>query len=420
MAISLLQRRPVAAPGASAAAGGSGRLAGVALMLGSALSNQVGAATGALAFPVIGPAGVVAVRQWVAGVVLLAVGRPQVRRFTWPQWWPVLSLAMVFATMNLSLYTSIDRIGLGLAVTLEFLGPLGVALAASRRALDLVCAAFAGAAVVVLARPQPTTDYLGIALALVAAVCWASYILLNRVIGRRLPGAEGSAAAAGLSALAYAPIGIATFAHHPPTATALREAAAAGILSSAVPFLADVLALRRVPARLFGVFMSVNPVLAALVGLVVLDQSLGWPEWLAIAAIVAANAVSVLTTGRRGTGGTSGPPGRGSWPGSRPGGTRACWRGRRRPPWAGWRRRTSSAGGWPRPRSSPWRAPGTGPTGAAPGRRPVAAATATPGWVAWSGRPRPAARRAGRPDRPGRGGGRRRHPRCGRRHSGGG
>ena len=137
MAISLLQRRPVAAPGGPAAAGGSGRLAGVALMLGSALSNQVGAATGALAFPVIAPAGVVAVRQWVAGAVLLAVGRPQVRRFTWPQWWPVLSLALVFATMNLSLYTAIDRIGLGLAVTLEFLGPLTVALAASRRRADL-------------------------------------------------------------------------------------------------------------------------------------------------------------------------------------------------------------------------------------------------------------------------------------------
>jgi inner membrane transporter RhtA len=309
VAISLLQRRPGAAAPPGAAAGGSGRLAGVALMLGSALSNQVGAATGALAFPVIGPAGVVAVRQWVAGVVLLVVGRPQVRRFTWPQWWPVLSLALVFATMNLSLYTSIDRIGLGLAVTLEFLGPLAVALAASRRPLDLACATFAGAAVVVLARPQPTTDYLGIALALLAAVCWASYILLNRVIGRRLPGAEGSAAAAGVSALAYVPIGMATFAHHPPTATALREAAAAGILSSAVPFLADMLALRRVPARLFGVFMSVNPVLAALVGLVVLDQSLGWPEWLAIAAIVTANTVSVLAAGRRGAGGTSGPPG---------------------------------------------------------------------------------------------------------------
>jgi inner membrane transporter RhtA len=280
------------------AAGPRDRAVGVALMLGSGLSNQVGAATGALAFPVIGPAGVVAVRQWVAGVLMWVVGRPRVRSFTWPQWWPVLLLALVFATMNLSLYTAIDRIGLGLAVTLEFLGPLSVALAGSRRRVDLGCAVAAGAAVVVLARPQPTTDYLGIALALVAAACWASYILLNRLIGRRLPGAEGSAAAAGLSGLAYVPIGILTLLHHPPTARALGYAAAAGVLSSAVPFLADLLALRRVPAHFFGVFMSVNPVLAALVGLVILGQSLGWTEWLAIATIVSANTLSVLTADR--------------------------------------------------------------------------------------------------------------------------
>jgi inner membrane transporter RhtA len=298
MTTSALRRPAPDAPAPGGAAARRGRAAGVALMLGSGLSNQVGAATGALAFPVIGPAGVVAVRQWVAGALLWAVGRPQLRRFGWRQWWPVLSLALVFATMNLSLYTAIARIGLGLAVTLEFLGPLTVALAASRRRVDLGCALAAGAAVVVLARPQPTTDYPGIALALVAAVCWACYILLNRVIGRRLPGAEGVAAAAGLSALVYVPIGIVTLLRHPPTAATLGDAAAAGVLSSAVPFLADLLALRRVPARFFGVFMSVNPVLAALVGLLILGQSLGWSECLAIAAIVTANTVSVLTAGR--------------------------------------------------------------------------------------------------------------------------
>lgn len=263
-------------------------------MCGSGLSNQLGAATGALAFPVIGPAGVVAVRQWVAGVVLLAVGRPRIRGFTWRQWWPVLSLAAVFGTMNLSLYTAVDRIGLGLAVTLEFLGPLTVALLASRRAPDLGCALVAGGAVAVLARPRPTTDYAGIALGLLAALCWASYILLNRTVGSRLPGVQGSAASAGLSALLYVPVGLTVLAHRPPTAGALWYAACAGILSSAVPFLSDLLALRRVPARFFGVFMSVNPVLAALVGLVVLDQSPGWAEWGAIGAIVAANSVSVL------------------------------------------------------------------------------------------------------------------------------
>lgn len=273
------------------------RWTGVALMLGSGGSNQLGAAVGALAFPVIGPAGVVAVRQWVAGIVLLAVGRPRIRSFSWRQWWPVLLLTVVFGTMNLSLYSAIDRLGLGLAVTLEFVGPLTVALAASRRRTDLACAAAACAGVVVLARPQPTTDYLGIALGLLAAVCWASYILLNRVIGRRLRGAEGSAAAAGLSALLFVPVGVLVLLRHPPTAGALLCAATAGVLSSAVPFLADLFALRVVPAHFFGIFMSVNPVLAAAVGLVVLDQSLPWSAWLAITAIVAANAVSALTAG---------------------------------------------------------------------------------------------------------------------------
>src|SRR5215469_1533897 len=158
-------------PGPLTAADGDRRtrLTGIALMSGSALSCQLGAATAAIAFPALGPAGVVAIRQWVAGAVLLSVGRPRFRTFTWRQWWPVLSLAAVFATMNLSLYVAIDRIGLGLAVALEFLGPLAVALAASRRRIDLSCALVAGAAVVVLTRPQPTTDYAGIGLGLLAA-----------------------------------------------------------------------------------------------------------------------------------------------------------------------------------------------------------------------------------------------------------
>ncbi|PKW17305.1 inner membrane transporter RhtA [Saccharopolyspora spinosa] len=276
-----------------------GRYAGIAMMLGSGLSNQVGAAIGSLAFPVIGPAGVVAVRQWVAAVALLAVGRPRLRSFTWRQWQPVLLLAAVFATMNLSLYSAIDRIGLGLAVTLEFLGPLAVALAASRRLVDLGCAVVAAAGVVALTRPQPTTDYLGIGLALLAAVCWASYILLNRSVGRRLPGAEGTAVAAGLSGLLFVPIGIVVLVENPPTQAALGCAAAAGILSSALPFLIDMLALRRVPAHFFGIFMSINPVLAATVGLVFLGQTLQASEWLSIAAIVTANIVSVITTSRQ-------------------------------------------------------------------------------------------------------------------------
>ncbi|WP_443063608.1 EamA family transporter [Streptomyces sp. NBC_00663] len=270
-------------------------VAGVATMAGSGLSNQVGAAIGSLAFPVIGPVGVVTVRQYVAAAVLLAVGRPRLSSFTWRQWWPVLLLAVVFGTMNLSLYTAVDRVGLGLAVALEFLGPLGIALAATRRRVDAFCALLATAGVVTLMRPQPSTDYLGMGLGLLAAVCWASYILLNRTVGGRLPGAQGSAAAAAVSALLFLPVGIVVALRHPPTLGAAGCAVAAGLLSSAVPYLADLFTLRRVPAPVFGLFMSVNPVLAAVVGWVILGEGLGWPEWAGIAAVVGANATGILT-----------------------------------------------------------------------------------------------------------------------------
>ncbi|AKZ53318.1 putative membrane transport protein [Streptomyces ambofaciens ATCC 23877] len=298
-----LDSSPVASPrgttvDGTASSRGTGRGAGVALKLGSGLSNQTGASIAALAFPVLGPVGVVAVRQWVAAVVLVAVGRPRLRHFTAAQWRPVLGLALVFAVMNLSLYAAIERIGLGLAVTLEFLGPLAVALASSRRRVDLVAAVAAAAAVVVLTRPTPSTDYLGIGLALLAAACWACYILLNRTVGARLPGLEGSAAAAAVSGALYLPVGVWVLWHHPPTAMALGCALAAGVLSSAVPFLADLLALRRIPAHFFGVFMSVNPVFAALAGLTLLGQHLDVLAWLAIAVIVGANTVAVSTAHR--------------------------------------------------------------------------------------------------------------------------
>jgi inner membrane transporter RhtA len=294
------RRDALSAPAGSGTAPAS--ITGIALMTGSAVSNQVGAATAALAFPVLGPAGVVAIRQWVAAAVLLTTVRPRYATFTRHQWIPVAGLALIFATMNLSLYAAIDTIGLGLAVTLEFLGPLTVALLASRRPLDLGCAVVAGAAVVVLARPEATTDYAGIALALLAAACWAGYILVNRVVAARLPGSQGPAAAAGLSALIYVPVGIwVLVSHHPITAVAIGRAACAGILCSAVPMVVDLLALRRVAAGFFGVFMSVNPVFAALTGLIVLGQTLGVADWLAIAAIVTVNAVAAGASGRRGS-----------------------------------------------------------------------------------------------------------------------
>lgn len=269
-------------------------LTGVATMVGSGTSNQVGAAVGAHAFGAIGPAGVVAIRQFVAVAVLLPVARPDLRRFSWSQWWPTVLLGLVFAVMNLSLYTAIDRIGLGLAVTLEFLGPLGVALAGSRTRLDLCCAAAAGLGVYVLVLPGPTSDYVGIGLGLLAALCWASYILLNRLLGARLPGLQAPAAASSVSALLYLPVVVVLAAQGRFHLPAILYSVGAGLFSSVVPYAADLISLRRVPVRFFGVFMSVYPVLAALAGLVILGQHLGTHEWTGILIVVGTNAVSVV------------------------------------------------------------------------------------------------------------------------------
>jgi inner membrane transporter RhtA len=267
-------------------------------MLTSGASSQVGAGLGAHAFPAVGPVGVVAVRQVVAAAVLLPLGRPRLRSFTWAQWWPTLLLALVFSTMNLTLYVAVDRIGLALAVTLEFLGPLAVALGGSRSRLDLLCALLAGAGVVVLVAPGPTTDYIGVACGIVAAGCWASYIVLNRMLGTRVPGLQGPAVASLVAAALYLPALIWLVAQGRFTAAALGYAVCAGLLCSAVPYAADLIVLRRVPAQFFGVFMSVNPVLAAVAGMVVLREMLGAREWTGILIVVAANAIATSVNAR--------------------------------------------------------------------------------------------------------------------------
>ncbi|WP_258723453.1 EamA family transporter [Cellulomonas sp. NS3] len=271
----------------------------VVTVLVSATSNQVGAGLGAQAFDVVGPAGVVAARQVVAAAVLLPVARPAVRRMSWSQWWPTLLLALVFATMNLTLYTAIERIGLALAITLEFLGPLAVALAASRTRLDSVTAAVAAAGVYVLVLPGPASDLPGVALGLAAGACWAGYIVLNRVVGARLPGLQAPALASGLCALGYLPVLVVlTFDDRWDTST-VASVVAAGLLSSVVPYAVDLVALRTVPPRLFGVLSSAQPALAALVGLVLLGQELAAHELVGIGIVVITNVLAVTASPAR-------------------------------------------------------------------------------------------------------------------------
>lgn len=272
---------------------------GVATILASGASNQFGAATGALAFPVIGAFGVVAIRQIVAAVALCAIARPRFRSLDRATWALVAALALTLGVMNIALYSAVGRIGLGTAVTLEFLGPLAVAVWASRRPRDLAAAALAGIGVVVLTEPQPTSDFLGLGLGLLAAAAWGSYILLNRALGGRLPGLRAASAASVLSALAWAGPAVVWFAFHPPDALALGLAVACGLLSSAVPYAADLLTLRRVPTTLFATFLSVNPVWAAVAGWVLLGQVFGANEWIGMALVVVANVVVVSRGVRR-------------------------------------------------------------------------------------------------------------------------
>ena len=275
---------------------GKGRVAGIITSVISAFSNQLGAASGSLAFPAIGPVGVVAVRQLVAALILLPLVRPKVWLLTRSQWWPVLLLALVFGTMNLSLYSAVDRIGLGLAVTLEFLGPLAVALAGSRTKSSAVCAVIAGAGVIAITRPEPSTDYPGIGLGLLAACSWAAYILLNKTVGTRIPGVQGTAAATGVSAALFLPVVVLVFINHRPDTLTVLCAVGAGVLASAVPFVADLIALRRISTNVFGMLMSLDPVLAALVGAVLLHEAVDSIEWAGIALIVTANAAALLST----------------------------------------------------------------------------------------------------------------------------
>jgi inner membrane transporter RhtA len=278
-----------------------GVLGAVLTLVTSGSSNQVGAALGAHAFPTIGPAGVVTVRQFVTALVLMPTTRPPLRRYTWSQWWPTLVLGAVFAVMNLSLYIAVDRIGLGLAVTLEFLGPLAVALLSSRTLLDAGCALTAGAAVVVLVDPGPTSDYLGVGFGLLAALGWALYILTNRLAGARLPGLQATAVASTVSTLVYLPILVVLLIDGRFTWAALGYSCCAGLLSSVLPYAVDLTMLRRLPTQFFGILMSINPVLAAFSGILLLHQLLTPRQWFAVALVVLANAVATTAIALRQT-----------------------------------------------------------------------------------------------------------------------
>jgi inner membrane transporter RhtA len=287
---------PCAAPNRLAAVPRPTR--GVATALLSATSSQFGAASGAHAFAGLSPIGVVAVRQLVVACVLLPTVRPPLHRFTRAQWGPALALGAVVIAMNCGLALAVDRIGLALAVTLEFLGPLAVALLGSRSRRDLLCGLAAAAGVYVLLLPGASSDWTGIAFGLLGAAGWAGYIVLNRHVGARLPGLQAPAVASLVSVVVMVPVLVVAVLAYRPGPGVVVLAVVAGLLSNLVPNALDLRALRTVRPQTFGVLMSVQPALAAVVGLLLLGQHLAGHEWVGIAVIALTNVATVLTHGQ--------------------------------------------------------------------------------------------------------------------------
>jgi inner membrane transporter RhtA len=259
------------------------------LVVGAIASVQFGSALAATLFERLGPGGTVFLRLASAALILLLLWRPRLRGHTRRQLLLAVAFGAVLAAMNLSFYEALSRIPLGIAVTFEFVGPLAVAVAGSRRRIDRLWVVLALAGILALTRGAVHhLNGLGIALALVAGVLWGTYILLNARLGRAFEGSTGLTLAMCVAAVAALPVGVADSAHMLEPAS-LALGASVGILSSVIPYSFELEALRRIAPATFGVLMSLEPAVAALAGFLVLGQQLGVRALLGIALVVAAS-----------------------------------------------------------------------------------------------------------------------------------
>jgi len=257
------------------------------LVILSIFSAQLGAAIAKTLFDSLGPGGTVFLRVAFAALVLLLLVRPTLGGHDRAAYLVAGLFGLALAGMNFSLYLAIDRIPLGVAVTLEFLGPLGVAVAGSRRMLDLLWVLLAATGILLLAPlgmfGGTDLDPVGVAFALLAACLWASYILLSARTGSAFAGGTGLVLALCVGTLLLFPFGIAGAVQALLDPRLLLAAFGVAMLSTAIPFSLDLEALRKIPARIFGVLMSLEPAVAALAGLVVLGERL---EMRAVAAVL--------------------------------------------------------------------------------------------------------------------------------------
>jgi len=283
------------------------------LLAAGIVSVQVGAGFAARLFGSVSAAGLTGLRLWAAGLVMAGLGaRPASRAIrdlitarSWRNAAVIGGFGLTLAIMNFSIYQSFARIPLGIAVTIEFLGPLGVAVASSRQLIDLLWVALAAIGVGLLGTAgvsvatfngvrHPGSVALGVIYALISAASWASYILLSRSTGRRFPGSSGLVIAMCIAAVIVTPVAVAGAGRALLRPSVLAAGLAIGLLSSVIPYRFELETLRRVPARVFGIWMSLEPAVAALVGVVMLGQALSAAQWLAICCVMVASAGAAL------------------------------------------------------------------------------------------------------------------------------
>jgi inner membrane transporter RhtA len=259
------------------------------LVVGAIASVQSGAAVAIKLFPTVGTGGAVFLRLAIAALVLGGFVRPSLRGFSRADLGLMVAFGLVLAAMNATFYKALDRIPLGVGVTIEFLGPLAVAVAGSRRLIDALWVLLAAGGVVLLARGGGQLSTAGVGYAAVAAAFWAGYILLSQRVGRAVPGLTGLAVALIVGTVVTAPYGLVAGGAALVRPGVLGKGLAVALLSSVVPYSFELLALRRLRAATFGVLMSLEPAMAALTGLLFLGQHLRDREWLALGCVVVAS-----------------------------------------------------------------------------------------------------------------------------------
>jgi inner membrane transporter RhtA len=270
----------------------------IAVLIAAMFCFQLGAVAAKGLFPIVGAAGTTALRMGLASLMLLAVWRPWRLRPRPREIRVIVAYGLALGCMNFCFYLALRSIPLGIAVALEFGGPLALAMAASRRAVDFVwvlTAAVGLLALLPIGLGSKSLDVAGVAYALAAGVFWALYIFFGRKAGAA-HGGQTTALGMVVAAIVIVPIGAAQAGTHLLSPAILPAALGMAVLSSALPYSLEMLAMPKLPTRTVGVLMSLDPALGALSGLLFLGEHLSWIQWLAVACIMAASAGSAVTS----------------------------------------------------------------------------------------------------------------------------